>query len=437
MNVIDKPAPAMAAPAMGAPAPLATHPTLPPPARLKPGIWVGLLALGGIAAGAGFFLLNRPDPAPRPGPAAVTGTPAAPGEFRLNDGELRALRIERVAARGFRTERVAEGRISVNEDRSTPVLPPFPGRITRVHAQLGDRVRAGAPLFDMDSPDMTQAAQDLLAALDNAGKAGTTLDQARRENARQASLFSARAASQRDVEQARAALTTAEADERIAEATLASARDRLRVLGRDAAQVAELERTRAVHAGITVTAPFDGAVTQRRASPGTWLAAGGGEAVMTISDLSTMWLVAAVREADVPLIRTGMPLLVNLGALPGRDFTARIVRSGTGLDPATRRMTVFAEVQDPEGVLRPEMFATFRIAVSEERLAPGVPASAVIFRGSQASLWTAMDGNRFALRQVALGARDGDAYEVRSGLDAGERIVTGGALFIDRAARVD
>ncbi len=415
----------------------AAPPAMMPPPKFKPGAWMALLGLGAALAVGGFFVLNQNEEPRRPGAAAVTATPASPGEFRLSDNEMRALRIEPVVARPFRAERVAEGRISVNEDRSTPILAPFTGRVTRTLAQLGDRVEAGTPLFEVETPDVTQAANDLLSAVDNLGKAATTLAQAERENTRQQSLFAARAASQRDVEQARAAFATAQSDQRIADANLAAARDRLRVLGRDAAAITEIERTRQVSGTVLVRAPFTGTVTQRRASPGMLLTAGTGEPTYTISDLSTMWLVAAVREVDVPFIRTGQTVDVQVGALPNQRFQARIIRTGAGLDATTRRMTVFAELADPTGALRPEMFATFRIAVSDSRNAPAVPASAVIFRGSEASVWVAMDGNRFAMRRVVLGNRSDDNWEVTQGIDAGERIVTGGALFIDRAARID
>jgi cobalt-zinc-cadmium efflux system membrane fusion protein len=298
-------------------------------------------------------------------------------------------------------------------------------------------VAAGAPLYEIETPDVTAAANDLLAGLDGLQKARVTADQARREEARQASMLAARAASQRDVEQARAALAAAEADQRSAAATLDAARDRLRMLGRSPADLQEIERTRQVSGVITVTAPLAGTVTQRRLGPGQWLTAGQGEPVFTIADLTSVWLVAQVREQDVPVVRVGQPVEVEVGALPGRSFAARIVRTAAGLDPATRRLQVMAEVEDPEGVLRPEMFARFRIEVGEAREAASVPLAAVIQRGSEAHVWAALPGNRFELRRLEGGLRQGAALEAKSGVEAGERIVTGGALFIDRAARLD
>ncbi|MBY0338178.1 MAG: efflux RND transporter periplasmic adaptor subunit, partial [Acetobacteraceae bacterium] len=387
----------------------------------------------GLAGVAAWFQLS---PAPEPAPPAGASAPA-PGDFRLSDAEMRAIRIEPVALRDFRPERVAEGRIAYNDDRSTPVLSPYTGRVLRAFVRVGDTVTAGQPLFEIESSDVTGAANDLLSAADNVQKTRVALDQARREETRQASLFSARAASQRDVEQARAAARAAEADDRSAQAQLAAARDKLRVLGRAPAQIEEIERTRQVSGVINVTAPIAGTVTQRRVGPGQWVSAGQGDPVVTISDLSTMWLVAAVREMDVPLIRPGQTVQVRVGALPDRPFEARIVRMAPGLDAQTRRLTVMAEVQDPQNLLKPEMFATFHIAVGESAQLPAVPTSAVIHRGAESHAWVALEGNRFELRRITTGTRSGDQLAVTDGLRAGERLVTGGALFIDRAARID
>ena len=407
------------------------------PPRRRGLLWLALGVV--VAAGAGGFAwmehsADRPMPT---SPAASVTEPLSQGEFRLSDSEMRALRIEEMQVRDFRAERIAEGRITYNEDRSTPVFTPYNGRVVRALVRLGDTVAAGQPLFEIETTDLAGAANDLLGAADAANKSRGALEQARREEARQNSLFAARAASQRDVEQARVAATAAAADLRTAEATLAAARDKLRVLGRTPEQVARIEATRQVDAVVPVPAPIAGTVVQRRVGPGQWLSTGGADPVFTIADLSTAWLVAAVRELDAPLIRTGLPVEVAVGALPGRSFEAAVTTVGAGLDPTTRRLTVRAEVRDPERLLKPEMFATFRISVGEGQRNVSVPVNAVIYRGADASVWVALDGNRFILRRIRPGIRQGEHVEVVDGLKPGERVVTGGALFIDRAARID
>jgi cobalt-zinc-cadmium efflux system membrane fusion protein len=420
--------------AAAAATPSAPAPEPPPPAPRRWSVLVGLAAI--LAAGS-YWYFSQGREVVQPTPVAAVTEPVAPGEFKLSDAEMRALRIEDLHEMDFRAERVAEGRITYNEDRSTPVFSPYNGRVVRALARLGQEVKAGEVLFEIETTDLAAAANDLLSASDGLAKARVALEQARREEARQNSLFGARAASQRDVEQARLATAQAIADQRTAEASLAAARDKMRVLGRSPAQVTRIEQTRQVDAVVPVLAPISGTVTKRQVGPGQWLSSGAADPVYVISDLSTMWLVAAVREVDAPLIKPGQPVQVTVGALPGQTFDARIATVAAGLDPTTRRMTVRAEVQDPGHLLKPEMFATFRIAVGTGQRAVAVPANALIFRGANASVWVALDGNRFMLRQIDPGIRSGDMIEVLDGLKPGERVVTGGALFVDRAARID
>jgi cobalt-zinc-cadmium efflux system membrane fusion protein len=402
--------------------------------RLLPQLVAGAVV---VLAASGAYVWLRNGQEARTGAESSQSEPPTPGEFRLSDAEMRALRIEEVQVREFRAERVAEGRIAYNEDRSTPVFSPYTGRVVRVIARLGDEIRAGEALLEVETTDLAGAANDFLSSLDASNKARSTLEQALREERRQNSLFSARAASQRDVEQARVAAANAAADVRSADAALAAARDKLRVLGRTQDQIRRIEATRQVDAVVPVAAPIGGTVVQRRVGPGQWLSAGGSEPVFTIADLSTMWLVAAVREMDAPLIRLDQPVDVTVGALPGRHFPAHIASMGAGLDPTTRRLTVRAEVQDPEHLLKPEMFATFRIALGQAQRSVAVPANAVVHHGAEEHVWVALDGNRFMLRRIKAGIRSGDALEVTEGLNDGERVVTAGALFIDRAARID
>lgn len=404
------------------------------PVRRRP--WMAWVLVAAAGAGAAGWYVSREQAAPAP-TAAASGPALAPGEFRLTDAEIRSLRIEPVLLRDFRAIRMAEGRISYNEDRSTPVFSPYTGRVVRAVARLGEEVDQGETLFEIETTDLVQAANDLLAAVDNVAKGRTSLELAQRNETRQRDLFNARAASRRDMEQAQAEAANAAADLRVAETALAAARDRMRVLGRSPEQIERIETTRRVEGIVAVNAPITGTVVQRRIGPGQWLTAGQGDPVYTISDLSSMWLVAAVRELDAPMIRVGQDVMVTVNALPDKSFRARITQVGSSLDPTTRRLQVRAEIEDPDHLLRPEMFATFRISVGAETQHVGVPVGAVIHRGAEASVWVALEGHRFALRNIRLGTRAGDLVEVTEGLAPGERVVTGGALFVDRAARID
>lgn len=398
---------------------------------------LGAVALAAAGGAAAWLKLEHAPAIVAPAEAATTSTRLPDGSFRLSPAEARMLRVEPVAMRDFRPERVAEGRIAYNEERSTPVYPPYNGRVVRVVAQPGQAVKAGDVLFEIETTDLTGAANDLLAAGDQLARARNQLELTRRNEARQRDLFAVRAAARRDVEQAEADFQNAQADLRTAEASLAAARDRLRVLGRDADTIAEIERTRRVNAVVPVVAPLAGTVVQRRVGPGQWLNAGGSDPVFTIADLSDVWLVAAVRELDAPLVHVGQAVQVSVDALPGRSFPARIEHVANALDASTRRLAVRAAIADPDHVLKPEMFASFRIAVGDSQGSVAVPSGALIYRGAEASVWEALEDTRFILRPVRTGQRDGNLVQVTEGVTPGARVVTGGALFVDRAATAD
>jgi cobalt-zinc-cadmium efflux system membrane fusion protein len=157
--------------------------------------------------------------------------------------------------------------------------------------------------------------------------------------------------------------------------------------------------------------------------------------VFTVGDLSTVWLIANVREADAPFVRTGQAVEVQVLALPERSFRARITYVAPALDPATRRRAVRAEIANPDGLLTPEMFARFSIISGGETSAPAVPESGVIYEGSEARVWIVADDGSLALRKIRVGRFSNGQLEVLEGVTAGERVVASGALFIDRAAR--
>jgi cobalt-zinc-cadmium efflux system membrane fusion protein len=368
---------------------------------------------------------------------ATTFPPTQGNTFQLTPEEVRTLRIVPAGKRDFKAELVAEGRISYNEDHSTPVFSPYAGRVVKTIARVGITVRAGDPLFEMETADLAGAANDFLSALDNLRKSQETYDQAMREESRQVKLLAGQASSTRDLEQARTAARNASADHRSAMAAVDAAKDKLRVLGRSPEEIRALEVNRRINAIVPVLAPISGTVTQRKIGAGQWITSGSSEPTFTISDLSSMWLVASVREIDAPFVRVGQNLKVTLTALPGRIFDATISTVGSSLDTSTRRLSVWAEVEDPDRLLKPEMFATFRVEIGEPQTSVSIPLRAIIFRGNEATAWVALSNNIFELRRLTLGLRTGNRFQVISGITEGEGIVDGGALFIDRASRID
>jgi len=126
---------------------------------------------------------------------------------------------------------------------------------------------------------------------------------------------------------------------------------------------------------------------------------------------------------------------VRVLAFPDQLFKATLTMVGASVDPVTRRVPVRATIANPDHKLKPEMFASFSIITSADSLAPGVPEEAIVREGDEARVWVLRADNVLALREIRTGRNSNGLVEVLAGLSAGERIVTRGSLFIDRAAR--
>ena len=179
------------------------------------------------------------------------------------------------------------------------------------------------------------------------------------------------------------------------ESVVAGARNRLRVLmGRSDADLEKVERDRVINPLVTIKSPIDGTVISRKIGPGQYVRSDSGEALFAISDLSTMWLKAAVPENDIPLIRVGQEIEVKVTAIPDRVFRAKISAIGAASDAATRRVVVRSELPNPDHQLKAEMFASFKITTSEGSRAPAVPVESIIWDGDVATVWveTAAEG---------------------------------------------
>jgi cobalt-zinc-cadmium efflux system membrane fusion protein len=347
-------------------------------------------------------------------------SPATPGSVRLSAAQLATLETYWVRTRSFRSEEITDGQITLNGDTSTQVFSPYSGRVLRVMAEPGELVKKGAPLLQIEASEYVQAESDLLNAAAN-------LKLARASEARKHAAYDSKGGSLQDWQQAQADLAAAET-------AFAAARNRLRIFGKSDQQIAAIESSRQPAATTYVVAPIGGVVTDRQVGPGQYLQAGSSTPVFTLGDLSTVWLVAAVREADAALVRRGQRIEVRVLALPGELFTATLTAVAAQVDPVTRRVAVRATLANPDGKLKPQMFATFSIITGDESVAPAVPEEAVVREGAEARVWIIQPDNTLSLRQIRTGRVDEGMVEVVRGLAAGERVVTRGSLFIDRAA---
>ena len=348
--------------------------------------------------------------------------------------EWASLTVEPVSSQVFRAEHITEGKIAVNEDSSTPIFSPYAGRVIRLLVKPSDVVERGEPLFIIEATDTVQGLNDFIAALSAVNKAHSTLNLAQIVEKRANDLYAGKAVPLKDWQQSQADLSTAQNDMRSAETALEAAHNRLRILGRSEDQIAAFQQTRQMSADTPIFSPIGGTVIQRKLGPGQFIGSGASDPVFVIGDLSTVWLTAFVRESEASDVAVGQEIQFSLLALPDRAFKARIDYVSAAIDPSTRRLLVRAAIDNKDGLLKPEMFANVTIYSGGDRPAVGVPKQALIYEGDKVRLWVVHDDKSIELRQIETGLTNGDLVEVRANLAPGEKIVTRGSLFIDRAA---
>jgi cobalt-zinc-cadmium efflux system membrane fusion protein len=373
-----------------------------------------LAAAGALVIGWGALRARASEPAP-----TDESTPS--NEVHLSSAQLATLEINTVATRAFRTEEVTDGQIALNGDTTTQIFSPYSGRVVRVLASPGEYVKQGAPLLRIEASEFVQAQSDLL-------NAAATLKLARINEERKHAAYDSKGGSLQDWQQAQVDLAAAEN-------ASAAAANRLRILGKSDQEIAAIESAKKTEAATFVVAPISGVVTDRQVGPGQYIQSGASNPVFSIGDLSTVWLVADVPETDAPFIERGQTVEVRVLALPGQIFKAKLTAIGAQVDPVTRRVPVRATLTNPDGKLKPQMFATFSIITSGDSQAPSVPEEAIVREGDQARVWVVAQNNTLALRSIHTGRSSDGMVEVLDGLKAGERVVTRGSLFIDRAAR--
>jgi len=399
-------------------------------------LWLAGGVVAVAAAVAGFWVMNS-------GPGNAVARPEkvtrdTDGAFRPSETQWASLRLVPVRQVSFRDERATDGKIAINEDTTTPVFSPYSGRVTRLIARPGDVVERGAPLFAIDASEYVQGQNDLVTAVAGVEKAKSRLALAQTSEKRQRDLLAIRGGALKDLEQAQSDLVGAQGDLRSAEIALAASRNRLRILGRSDEEIGKLETVDRIGAETIVAAPIGGTVIQRKIGLGQYITVGATDPIFTVGDLSTVWLIANVRESDAPKMKVGAAAEVTVLAYPGRVFNARLDYVAPALDPNTRRLPVRAEIHNPDHELLPEMFASFRIVSGNSRLMPSVPQEAVVYEGAKARVWVArLEQKSVVTRPIEVGATTNGLVEVRKGLSVGETVVASGTLFIDRAATRD
>ena len=344
----------------------------------------------------------------------------------VDSPRFKQLRVEPVQQQAFLTDEVvAPARVTINPNRISRVLPPVQGRILKVFVGLGDAVTEGQPLVTMDSPDADAAISTYLQADATLRQAKVGLAKAETDLQRARNLLQYQAISEKDVLGAQNDSATARAALETAEAARTQALRKLALLG---LKPTDLQQR------VVVSAPIAGVVTDISVTAGDYRAAVSSAAdvttpLMSIADLSTVWVSSDVPEPFMRLIHIGESVEITFVAYPGEKFTGRVARVGTSLDPQTRTLKVHVDLPNPQRRFVPEMFGTIRHA-GPPRQMPVVPAAAIVQEYGRSQVFVEREPGHFERRVVTTGGRIGDLVAVTSGLDLNSRVVVDGAILL-------
>jgi cobalt-zinc-cadmium efflux system membrane fusion protein len=347
--------------------------------------------------------------------SASNSSSAIPQLFAIPQDQMSHVQVVTVQpTRWTRTLRLT-GAVAYNAFKTTPVITQVGGPVSRILVVPGQKVRVGQPMLDVSSPDYSQL-------LDAYLKAADSFRLADKNYAREQDLYQHHAVAQRDLEQA-------ESDRNQARADLNAAEQGMKILG--IKNPAELAKT-ATSALIPVLAPISGEVVERLVSPGQVVQAGQTQA-FTISDLSTVWVLANIYQADLAFVRSGDDVSVKTDAYPG-SFHGRISYVSPALDPNTRTLQARIVVDNPGEKLKRDMYCTVTVTAGSIPDAIAVPDSSILRDdNNQPFIYVAIGANQFGRRDVEIGQSESGQTQILKGISVGDRVVGDGSLFLQFA----
>jgi cobalt-zinc-cadmium efflux system membrane fusion protein len=310
------------------------------------------------------------------------------------------------------------GTVQPNQNALAEITPLVRGRVTDVYVDVGQEVKGGTLLARLYSSELGLAQSSYL-------KASARLHEAELAFQRSKELLEDGAVSRAEFQRREAELLGVRAEAR-------ETRDRLEVLGLHEQDIQRLEREHIIRSSVPIQAPFTGRVIARNLTKGEVVETN--HKLFTVADLSNVWVVANVPEKDIPYIHMAAdrdrPVEILLSAYPHESFQGHITYVGDALDPATRTMQIRVEVGNPEGRLKPEMFASVRVFSDPEPNALTIPSSAVLQDKGETVVFVQLDPQQFERRAVKLDSESGDLLKVRDGLREEDLVVVSGSFVL-------
>ena len=337
--------------------------------------------------------------------------------LKISDEQAKQIKWGPVKTYDFQERKEAVGIIDFDRNKTAEIYSPYQGRINRVLVNASEDVKKGQVLYTVVSPDAAQASASLLSTAGVLKTSNETLKRAKE-------LYEFKSISQKELE-----LNVS--DQQTAEANYIAAKKTMYLFGFTDSEIEEVLKGRKVDVELNIRSPINGRVITKNAAPGQLVQPGVAPAPFVISDINMLWMVANVPESEVPYYRIGQNVIVNVQAYKDRLFPGRIVYVADSVDPITRRLTIYAALDDKDHELKPQMLAGFTIELSKSETWPAVPLQALVRENNGLrSVWTTNNGTDFKRRLVRIGILQADLVQILDGLEPGETIALNKALFL-------
>ncbi len=377
--------------------------------------WSGAVALACAIALAGCSSGDRERAGQMTSYATRASASETPRLFTIPEDQMSHIQVVTLQPTTLTRTLRLTGTVAYNAFSTTPVITQVGGPVTRILVVPGQQVRQGEPMLEVSSPDYSQLLNAYLKAADSSRLT-------EKNYARALDLYQHHAIAQRDLDQA-------ESDRNQARADLNAAEEGMKILGiKNPAQLAGGPSS----AQIPVLAPISGEVVERLVSPGQVVQAGQTQA-FTISDLSTVWVLANVYQADLAFVHSGEDVSVQTDAYPGK-FHGRISYVSPALDPNTRTLQARVVVDNPGEKLKRDMYCTVIVTAGKVANAIAVPNSAVLHDdNNQPFVYVAIGASQFGRRDVETGQSEDGLIQILKGIAPGDKVVGDGSLFLQFA----
>lgn len=359
-----------------------------------------------------------------PTDVVASKTPAVvstPGRITLSAEESSrvGLVVQPVARSDFRTHRDFPAIVQPNQRNMAEITTLVRGRVVEVYADLGQEVKANAPLAILYSSELGLAQSAYL-------KAKAKLHVAEQAFNRAQFLLQEQVIGEAELQRRQAELLSAQAEGN-------ESHDRLKLLGMNEEEFRRLERSRQIRSVVPIIAPFGGRIIGRKLTRGEVVETT--ENLFVIADLSEVWVLANIPEKDIPFVHSvhasgGTQVDVRINAYPKEVFKGTVTYVGDVLDPITRTMQLRIELPNLDGRLKPEMFSTIRLFSESQPDRLAVPEAALQRDQGRTFVFVQRGANEYEMREVHIGESNGTLTSILGGLNEGESVVTHGAFVL-------